>query len=365
VSRLGLGLVPVVLFFALPAHAHHGTASVGFAGVEGPGAAIETTAALPLPRWTGFAMVKSEFVYFAERADRTTFPQQKNFTSFNMAATGFGITPWLSGYVFQPFNVKSEDGGAGRSAGLGDTNLMAAFGWKWDERLRLIPQKESLDELMDWHFLVWGSCTIPIGPTEQNDDQGQRFVPDMQTGFGVPSMSLGLAALKQIAPSLTVLGEANYQYFFPNDYSFVRYQFGAETRVNAAAALRVYGKGRVRVDGVAELLGIDLRRDRRDVDLAGPEPMQAMVASGGKILYGSFGVRAYLGRFTVALGIRRAVLKALNEESQQQGSEGLEDYRVSLSLGTSGLLLDGNPERVPKPSRDGSPPAEPSGSSRE
>ena len=63
-KRLGLGLSPVLLLVAFPANAHHGVASVGFAGAEGPGTALETTAALPLPRWTGFAMAKSEFVSF-------------------------------------------------------------------------------------------------------------------------------------------------------------------------------------------------------------------------------------------------------------------------------------------------------------
>ena len=337
-KRLGLGLVLAVLLSASPASAHHGVASVGFAGGEGPGAALETTAALPLPRWTAFAMVKSEFVSFEERADRASFPQQRDFSWFNMAALGLGVTPWLSAYVFQPFNVKSEDGGVGRNAGLGDTSIMAAFGWKWDEGPRLIPQKESLDELMDWHFLLWAAGTVPVGPTETNDDQGQRFAPDMQTGFGAPSTSLGLAALKQVTQDLTVLAEVNHQHFFPHDGSFVRYQFGAETRANAAAAYRLVGKGRVRIDGVAELLGLELRRDREDDDLGGPDPMRSLAASGGKILYGAVGMRAYLGRISVGLGVKRAMLKALNEAAGQQGSEGLENFRVSLSLGTASTL---------------------------
>jgi hypothetical protein len=202
----------------------------------------------------------------------------------------------------------------------------------------LIPQKESLDELTDWHFLLWAACTIPVGPTEKNDDQGHRFVPDMQTGFGAPAPALGLAVLKQITENFTALAEVNHQYFFPHDYRIVRYQFGAETRVNAAAAYRAYGKGRVRIDGVAEILGLNLRRDREDDDLGGPDAMQSLSASGGKILYASLGVRAYLGRFSVGLGVKRALFKALNEESQQQGSEGLENFRISLSIGTSASL---------------------------
>jgi hypothetical protein len=94
----------------------------------------------------------------------------------------------------------------------------------------------------------------------------------------------------------------------------------------------------VRIDGVVELIGLDLRRDRQDDDLGGPDPMQSLTASGGKILYGSVGLRAYLGRFSVGVGIKRALLKALNEESGQQGCEGLENFRISLSIGTSASL---------------------------
>jgi hypothetical protein len=329
VSILALSLV------ALPARAHHGVASVGFSDPEGPGAALETTAALPLPRRTGFAMVKSEFVSFQERSDRVTFPQQKDTTSFNMAALGFGITPWLSGYLFQPFNVKSADHGVGDNAGLGDTNLMLALGWKWDEGLRLIPQKESLDELMDWHFLLWMACTLPVGPTERNDDSGDRFAPDMQTGFGKPSPAVGLAILKQVTPDLTMLGEVNYQRFFEHDYSFTRYQFGAETRLNAAVVYRAHARGRTRADVVVEVIGLNLQRDREDEDRDGPLPMTALQASGGNILYGSLGARVSVGRFTLGAGIKRAIVKSLNEAAEQQGSEGLEDFRVSLSLSTS------------------------------
>jgi hypothetical protein len=328
-------LASIVTAFSVPAFAHHGVAAVGFGDPEGPGAAMETTMAFPLPRYTAFGLVKSEYVSFAERADRVAFPAQKDFASFNMAAVGFGITPYLSAYVFQPFNVKSMDGGVGRNRGLGDTNLMLAFGWKWDEGLRLVPQKESLDELADWHFLVWVACSLPTGPTERIDGNGEPLAPDMQTGFGAPSPSVGLTALKQVATDWTILGEVNYQRFFTHDYSFTRYRFGAESRLNLAGVYRAYAHGRTRVDLVAELAGLNLQRDQEDEDLDGPLPMTALSASGGNILYGSLGVRAMLGRVIVGLGIKRAVLKSLNEEAEQQGSEGLEDFRLSLSLGGS------------------------------
>jgi hypothetical protein len=322
----------VSLLVALPARAHHGVASVGFSDPEGPGAALETTAALPLPKKMGFALVKSEFVSFQARSDRNVFPEQKDIALFNMAALGFGITPWLSAYLFQPVNVKFMDGGVGHNASPGDTNLMLAFGWKWDEGPRLIPQKESLDELMDWHFLLWTSCTLPFGPTESNDDYGQRFAPDMQTGFGKPSPAIGLAVLKQLSTNFTALAEVNYQHFFTHDYSFTRYQFGSETRVNAAAVYRTYAKRQLRMDTVAEVVGLNLQRDREDEDLDGPAAMAALEASGGNILYGSLGMRVYMGPVTFTVGVKRAFLKNLNEAAFQQGSEGLENFRLSFSL---------------------------------
>lgn len=315
---------------ALTAQAHHGVAAVGFSDPEGPGVGIDATAALTLPRSLGFAMARTELVSFKSRGNHAAFPQQKTAAWFNTAALGFGITPWLSGYVFQPYNVKSADGGIGTNTGAGDTNLMLAFGWKWDEGLRLIPQKESLDELRDWHFLFWASCSLPLGPTEHRDESGELFAPDMQTGFGAPSVAAGLAALKQLSTDFTVLAEGNYQYFFPHDYRHARYQFGAETRINAAVVYRVYGKRGVRVDGIAELGGLRLQRDREQP--AGTAAMTPLSASGGDVLYGTVGVRAYIGRVAVGGGIKRALASRLHEEPEQQGSEGLERFRLALAI---------------------------------
>jgi hypothetical protein len=328
-------VVPVFLIATLasaPSLAHHGVAAVGFSDPEGPGVGLETTAALTLPSKMGFAMVKTELVSFQSRSDRTAFPEQKDMAWFNMAALGFGVAPWLSAYVFQPYNLKSMDGGFGSNTGLGDTNLMLAFGWKWDEGLRLIPQKESLDELADWHFLLWASCTLPVGPTERRGDNGEPFPPDTQTGFGEPSPGVGLAALKQLGTDFTLLAEINYQYFFAHTYSFTRYQFGAETRANVAGVYRAYAKRKVRVDVVAELVGLSLQRDREDEDLDGPGTLTGLSASGGDILYGSVGLRAYLGPVALGVGAKRALGKRLNEGAEQQGSEGLENFRLSFTL---------------------------------
>ena len=320
------------LAVAAPARAHHGVAAVGVAGPEGPGAALETTSPLPLPQGMLFTMLKSELVPFQRYAFAA--PDNKAYSSFNMAAVGYGLRPWLSAYVFQPFNVKEQDG-IGRNAGPGDTNVMLSLGLKWDDGLRLVPERESLDDLEDWHFSVWGSSTLPLGPTSAKDAAGATYAPDMQTGFGSPSVAGGVAVLKQATRSLTWLAEANYQHFFPHTYPSTRYQFGGETRVNTAAVYRVYGAGAFRLDVAGELNGLHLQRDR---ERGGAGAMEALQASGGAVLYAGAGVRAYSGPVTVALGARRAALRRLNEQAAQQGSEGLEQLPASLTVSSATRL---------------------------
>jgi hypothetical protein len=185
---------------------------------------------------------------------------------------------------------------------------------------------------MDWHFSVWGSSTLPVGPTTHLDTAGTYFAPDMQTGFGAPSPTLGVAAMKQVTDNLTWLADASYQHFFPHTYPFTRYQFGGETRLNTAAVYRILGSGRFRLDVCGELNGLHLQRDREQNEAGAMEPLQA---SGGAILYVAAGVRAYYGPFTVGLGLKRASLKSLNEEASQQGSEGLETFRGALTFSYS------------------------------
>jgi hypothetical protein len=327
VKAIALPLVAVIaLVAAVPARAHHGVAAVGVAGPEGPGAALETTSPMPLPRGTLFTMAKSEYVPF--RRFEHAEPENKTYSLFSTLGIGYGVTPWLTAYVFQPLNVKAQDG-IGTNHGVGDTNVMLALGVKYDEGLKFVPEKESLDELMDWHFSVWGSSTLPVGPTTRRDRNGDYFEPDMQTGFGEPSPAVGVTVLKQATERLTWLAEASYQHFFAHTYPFTRYKFGGETRLNTAAAYEVYGNGRFRTDLTAELNGLHLQRDRERNDTGA---MEQLHASGGAILYAAAGVRVNYGALSMSLGVKRAALKDLNEEAEQQGSEGLEKFRAALTL---------------------------------
>ncbi len=328
-SRLLARLAAVATALAAaPALAHHGTAAVSAIGAEGPGAALDTTSPLPLGEGTLFALAKSEYARFRQRDG---FADQKQYASFNTLALGYGLSPWLSAFVFQPYNVKAQDG-VGTNKGLGDTNLMLAASFKWDGGFRLVPEKESLDDLADWHFGVWAACSLPVGPTENRDDDGELYAPDMQTGFRGPSPSAGVSLMKQLSARFTVLGEATYQRFFDQEYSEAgtRYQFGDELRVNAAGVWRAWASGASRLDLAPELSLLTLQRDREDG--------VALEASGGTILYGQLGVRATFGSVSVGASVKRAVASSLNEGSQQQGSEGLEDYRAALVLGWSTRL---------------------------
>ncbi len=316
----------LLLSVAPPARAHHGSAGVGMAGPEGPGAALETTSPIPIPWNSLFFMVKSEYVPF--RQFDLAQPENKTVSLFDTLVAGYGITPWLTGYLFLPYNVKAQDG-VGTNVGLGDPGLFLSFAFKYDEGFRLVPAKESLDELEDWHFSVFGYVTVPLGPTVSATHALDWFAPDMQTGFGSPSFQLGVSAAKQLSPDLTWLADASYQFFLPHTYPFTRYQFGAESRINTAIAWRAVATPGFRFDVAGEVNFLNLQRDQERNGAAVMEPLQA---SGGTILYAGLGVRAYVGRFSAALAARTSFARWLNEGAEQQGSEGLEWVRVALTL---------------------------------
>lgn len=322
-GRLAVALALAALVAAAPARAHHGTAAVSAIGAEGPGAALDTTSPLPLGEGTLFALAKTEYAAFQQRRG---FTDQKRYSSFNTLALGYGLRPWLSLFLFQPFNVKSQ-AGVGTNSGPGDTNLMLSLSAKWDGGLRLAPEKESLDDLADWHFGVWAAASLPVGATTHRDTSGVPFAPDMQTGFRGTSPSVGLSLLKQLSTDLTVLGEVDYQHFFDRSYPLAgsRYQFGGEARANAALVYRLWASGSNRIDVAPELGVLHLQRDKEDG--------LALPASGGTILYGQMGARATIGTFSVGASLKRALATSLNEGAEQQGSEGLESYRAALVIG--------------------------------
>jgi hypothetical protein len=79
-----------------------------------------------------------------------------------------------------------------------------------------------------------------------------------------------------------------------------------------------------RLDG--QLEGNYLRLGRDETNGSGER------ATGGQILYLLPGVRAYWRNMSLGLGVKLPTWTNLNEENDQQGGEGKEDYRLIFTL---------------------------------
>jgi hypothetical protein len=329
-----LGALVLALTPALAA-AHHGVASLGAAGLEGPGAPVVTSSAAPLPKGSGLLYLKADYANyetFTSARDR-----ESDYDLFSMAGVGYGFTSWFSAYAFLPYNVKSVESGADTPGdgskdqqGFADISFTGVLAFKYDDGFKLAPERESLDDLEDWHFSAYAGFSIPTGDADALDAAG-AIDPGQATGFGAPSFSVGLTSSKQLTEADTWVNEISYLWFLENDYddgSTLR--FGPELRLNTAWVRKLHADAdtKFRLDGVIEANYLNLGRDQaygRGED-----------ATGGQILYLTPGVRLYKDRFSIAVGVMLPTWKDLNEEGDQQGSEGLEDYRL---VGTFSYLF--------------------------
>lgn len=310
-------------FVAAPALAHHGVAGVGAAALQGPGAPIESAASTVLPEGGVLAYLKVDEARF-RKFDAAAV--ESDYARFSMLGLGYGVTPWLSAYLFAPYNEKIDEPGGLDSRGWADLSGMLQFGFKYDQDgWRLTPANESLDDLEDWHFSLFAGSTAPTGSANHRLADGS-IDPGKSLGFGRPAWSLGMTATKMLSDRLTLSVEASTYRFRPYTYaSGERVQFGAENRLGAALAWRAVTDSayRFRLDPVLELQYLDLGRDR--VDGAGE------AGTGGQMVYAMPGVRVYWDRASFALGVKKAVWTQLNESSTQQGAEGKERYRLIFS----------------------------------
>lgn len=308
--------------FSLPAWAHHGIAGVGAAGLHGPGAPIESAVSTVLPEGKTLVYLK---VDHAQYKTYDWAAPNARYSRFTMLGLGYGFTPWFSGYLFVPYNEKIDESGGQNSRGFADISVMGQVGFKYDQGLRLIPRDESLDDLEDWHFSVYGGATLPTGDANHRLSDG-TIDPGKSLGFGKPSYTLGITAGKMLTDRLTLNLEASvlrFQEYTYDDGQKVR--FGAEDRFNAALSYRGWTSPEqmFRLDPVLEVQYLSLGRDREDGTPA--------TATGGRMVYAVPGVRAYWRNMSFALGMKVPVWTRLNEEDQQQGSEGKERYRLIFS----------------------------------
>jgi hypothetical protein len=324
--------LPAILALALAspvAVAHHGVASMGAAGLEGPGAPIETSSSATLPEGKWLTYLKVDHASYKKGL---TPPPDDNaeadFAQYWMLGLGYGFAPWFSAYVFQPYNIKEDESDGFRSSGFTDLSLMGVIGFKYDDGFGLVPGNESLDDLMDWHFTLNLGMSLPTGDADHRLRDGS-IDPGMSLGFGKPSVNYGLTATRQFSENATAVFEASQmrfrKYRYDTDVNFPAgdqsMRFGTETRINAALSYRLatHPESRFRLDGNIEANFLRLGRDESQ---DGPE-----AATGGKILYAVAGVRLYKDNTSLGLALKKPVWTELNEGREQQGAEGKEKYR--------------------------------------
>jgi len=316
---------------ALQASAHHGVAGLGAAGLEGPGAPIEQSSSATLPEGKVFTYFKVDY------ADWKTYTPAKDdeadYSIFWMAGLGYGVTPWLSLYAFLPYHDKVDENDFHNTHGFADVAVNATLGFKYDDGLRLVPEKESLDDLEDWHFTLYTGATLPTGNPNLRDPDG-NIDKGKSTGFGEPAWTLGATASKMLDERWTLNFDIAQLWFQENTYDAdpahggERFtgQFGNELRFNTALIYKAYTnpEARFRLDTLVELNYLQLGRDR--------ESGVAERATGGDVLYVMPGARAYWDNLSFALGVKLPVVQDLNEADEQQGAEGKERYRVIFSV---------------------------------
>lgn len=320
-----VALFAAMTAIAQPTLAHHGVAGLGAAGLEGPGAPVESSTSATLPKGTSLAYFKIDHAKY-DRFDANPANPESDYASYYMLGVGHGFTSWFSGYLFLPYHDKVDEAGGLDSAGFADISLMGQVGFKYDEGLKLNPANESLDDMEDWHFTTYLGATLPTGDANHRLSDGS-IDPGKSLGFGKSSFLLGLTATKQLSPKLTFNTELSHIAF--QEYTYddgQRVQFGDEDRLNLGLAYRMHTNPdkKLRVDLTGELQYLNLGRDI--------ESGVGAEATGGKMIYAVPGVRLYKNDISAAFGIKVPVSTDLNEEDQQQGGEGTEDYRVIFSV---------------------------------
>lgn len=318
-SYIFIVCVPVV-------DAHHGGVSTAF----GPGAPIETASPMTLGKGRFLLYERMEYVPFRNR-DNAEPENIDTFTFFN-TLVGFGLTDALSLYLTLPAVIKEQDS-LGKSRGIGDLEFMAQYGFKYGERdgIRGFYRNGSEDTqgaphtMNDLKMSLTGSISAPTGTTSNRDDFGNKFDMGMQPGFGSPSFSFGFSASRLMFPHFTLTADTSFRTFSKYHDS----KAGNEIRFNTAGGYEIFENHDgflSRLDIITEANFLHLTKDQG-------EDGETDHDSGGTILYLSPGFRASFGKHvSVGALFKIPTWQDLNNESDQQGSEGLEDYRAMVTL---------------------------------
>lgn len=329
-------VVAVALLLApASAFAHHGGVNLAF----GPGSPIETASPLSLPDGAFVAGLRVEEIGWKKYSRDSSGAAMDNAThhTFMNANFSFGFTPALTGTLIVPYYIKRQEN-LGSNEGMADIKGQLTYGFHYDpgsgfSRNSSSDTAVSMEASKDRTWLsVSGMMSIPTGkfsrqrPGEPSPDTG------MQTGFGAPCYTFGLAAARAVGP-LTLNAELGGDVFTNReDSSGNSMQYGSEIRAGLAGVYELYGNTDSflsRLDGILELNFLHLDHDKvNGVNDTG---------SGGDILYLTPGLRfsfPAIQNANLGLAVKLPVWKNLNaaNNADAQGSEGLEKYRVISSV---------------------------------
>lgn len=258
--------------------------------------------------------------------------------TFTNTLVGYGITDALSTFVSLPY-AKKELIDDNTSQGFGDLNLIVQYGFKHGSRDGFrgwysFNEDDTAGKeytLPEWKFGLSFSTTLPSGKIHNKDKNGDVLDVGSQAGFAVPSYNFTGIASKMFAPHWTWSSDIQFRTFAFNGGSGGG-KPGNEFRLNNAVMYEaVENKGAFlsRLDLILEANYLDLRKD---ID----ENRGQDDTTGGSMLYLSPGVRlTFYDNVSLGLLYKEVVWKELNNGDQQQGGEGLEDYRFIVTLSTA------------------------------
>lgn len=300
--------------------AHHGGTSTS----QGPGTPIETNSPLTLPEGGTVVFSRAEIASFR----KFSAFQPENVDSFQFYQLGVthGLTDFLSVTAIVPYNIKTQDS-VGSFRGFGDGKVLATFGFNYsdEEGLQVNGEDDTAVNLGTSEKTYFGLTTGLSMPTGRHRiDLGTGPDAGLQPGFGVPAFTVGLSMTKGLSENFNLAADVSVDIFSARQNGD---RFGNEFRANLAGIAELYADPESfvrRLDGVLELNYLHITRDET--------ARVSELGTGGRILYILPGIRMQVEDFNLAAGVKIPLLKALNERELQQGSEGLENWRLILTL---------------------------------
>ncbi|MFQ5647461.1 MAG: hypothetical protein ACE5GM_11060, partial [bacterium] len=277
-----------------------------------------------------------------EPEQRTSQVEMFNFNNFML---GYGITNALTAYAIVPYAEKTANGMFQQAngsltkerytvSGFGDTEFMLQYGFKrgardgiegWYAYNKDDQGSIRKHNVKETKFTVYGSISMPNGSIHRGDPSGEPADSGLQAGWGAPSLNLGGAVAQPFLDHWTMLAETSYRTF---SEAGTMGKTGNEFRVNSALGYQLLensGGFLSRIDVFQEINYLHLRRDINENRV--PDN-----ASGGDIVYFAPSLRLTFKKVSIGIIAKFPWLTDLNSRSEQQGGEGLEKYRIAVTV---------------------------------